>query len=127
MIRTISTYDFDAATCTISNRRPFVYAPDEPGYPDGLTVDSEGFVWSARILDWRVIRYDPKGNVEREIRLPVKNPTSCAFGGKNLDELYVTTAWIGLSDEDRRQQPLAGGLFRIRTGIKGVEECMFAG
>ena len=127
MIHTIYAYDFDLESGSLSNRRIFVHDPDVPGLPDGLCVDSEGFVWSARILDWRIIRYDPDGKIEREIHLPVKNPTSCAFGGENLDELYVTTAAIGLTDEESRQQPLAGDLFRIHSGIKGQIEPKFAG
>ena len=127
MIHTIYAYNFDLESGTIANRRVFVHDPDAPGLPDGLCVDSEGCVWSARILDWRIVRFDPDGAVEREIRLPVKNPTSCAFGGENLDELYVTTAAIGLTDEEARQQPLAGDLFRIHTGVKGQAEPFFAG
>ena len=127
MIHTIYAYDFDLESGSIANRRVFAHDPDLPGLPDGLCVDSEGCVWSARILDWRIVRYDPDGRVEREIRLPVKNPTSCAFGGENLDELYVTTAAIGLTDEEARQQPLAGDLFRIHTGIVGQVEPSFAG
>jgi sugar lactone lactonase YvrE len=124
---TIDAYDFDQNTGTITNRRPFVHDDEEAGYPDGLAVDSEGFVWSARIGAWKVIRYDPTGAVEREIRLPVKNPSSCIFGGRHLDELYITTAWMALGDGERRQQPYAGDLFRLRTGIKGLEVHKFAG
>ena len=127
MIHTIYAYDFDLESGTLSNRRIFVHDPDAPGLPDGLCVDSEGFVWSARILDWRIIRIDPAGVIEREIRLPVKNPTSCTFGGENLDELYVTTASIGLTEDEARGQPSAGDLFRIHTGITGQAEPFFAG
>jgi sugar lactone lactonase YvrE len=124
---TIDAYDFDPAAGLISNRRTFVHDDREAGYPDGLAVDSEGFVWSARIGAWKVIRYAPDGAVEREIHLPVKNPSSCIFGGENLDELYITTAWMGLSAGERSQQPLAGDLFRLRAGVKGLEVVKFAG
>ena len=127
MIHTIYAYDFDLESGSLSNRRVFAQDPDAPGLPDGLCVDSEGCVWTARILDWRIIRYDPDGKIEREIRLPVKNPTSCCFGGENLDELYVTTASIGLTDDEARSQTQAGDLFRVHTGIKGQPEPMFAG
>ena len=127
MIHTIYAYDFDLESGTLSNRRVFAQDPDAPGLPDGLCVDSEGCVWTARILDWRIIRYDPDGKIEREIRLPVKNPTSCCFGGENLDELYVTTASIGLTDDEAGTQTQAGDLFRVHTGIKGQPEPMFAG
>jgi sugar lactone lactonase YvrE len=123
----IYVYDFDAASGAIENRRPFIHTPDEQGAPDGLAVDSEGFIWSARWGGGKITRYDPDGRVEREIRLPVEYPTSCAFGGTALDELYITSAWTALSEEKRIQQPLAGDLFRVRVGVKGLKEPKFAG
>jgi sugar lactone lactonase YvrE len=126
--RTIYAYDFDAATGAIAHRRPFVQlGGDEPGFPDGLAVDGEGFIWSARWDGWKIARYDPAGKLEREIQMPVQRPTSCAFGGANLDELYITSAWTGLSDEQRRAQPYAGDVFRVQAGIKGLPEGKFAG
>ncbi|GAC1349931.1 MAG: CBU_1789 family Dot/Icm type IV secretion system effector [Ktedonobacteraceae bacterium] len=123
----IYAYDFDPATGMIANRRSFISTPDETGDPDGLTVDSEGCIWSARWGGWKVTRYDPTGKVEREIFLPVQYPTSCAFGGADLDELYITSAWTALSQGQRKNQPLAGDLFRLKTGIKGQERPKFAG
>ena len=126
--RVIYAYAFDAATGAIENRRPFVLlGDDEPGSPDGLAVDSEGFVWSARWDGWKVSRYDPTGKLEREIKMPVQRPTSCAFGGKQLDELYITSAWTGLNEEQRRTQPFAGDVFRLKTDVKGLPEPKFAG
>ena len=126
-LKVIYAYDFDAATGTITNRRPFISTPDERGVPDGLTVDSEGYIWSARWGGWKVTRYDPDGKAEREIALPVQCPTSCAFGGPKLDELYITSAWTALNKEKRAKQPQAGDLFRVQTGIKGMEQPSFAG
>lgn len=123
----IAVYDFDADSGAIENRRPFVHTPDEKGVPDGLTVDSEGFIWSACWGGWKITRYDPDGKVERVIQLPVQYPTSCAFGGASLDELYITSAWTALSAEKRKQQPWAGDLFRLKVGIQGLAEPMFAG
>jgi sugar lactone lactonase YvrE len=123
----IYAYDFDPAIGAIANRRPFVSSPDEPGGPDGLAVDSEGGVWSARWGGWKVTRYDPAGVVEREIRLPVECPTSCAFGGAGLDELYITSAWTGVDPAHRPAQPWAGDLFRVRVGIRGLPEHQYAG
>lgn len=123
----IYAYDFDPATGAIANRRPFVSSPDEPGGPDGLAVDGEGGVWSARWGGWKVTRYDPAGVVEREIRLPVECPTSCAFGGAGLDELYITSAWTGVDPAYRPAQPWAGDLFRVRVGIQGLPEHQYAG
>jgi len=123
----IYAYDFDPATGAIENRRPFISTPDEIGVPDGLTVDSEGCIWSARWGGWKITRYDPTGKVEREIQLPVQCPTSCAFGGANLDELYITSAWNELSVEQKKNQPYAGDLFRVKTDTKGRVSPKFAG
>jgi len=123
----IYAYDFDATTGTIENRRPFIHTPHENGVPDGLAVDGEGFIWSARWGGGKITRYDPDGRVERAIRLPVQYPTSCTFGGEYLDELYITSAWTALSEEKRAQQPFAGDLFRLQVGIKGLEQPKFAG
>jgi sugar lactone lactonase YvrE len=125
--RMIYAYDFDPATGAIENRRPFIHTPDEDGVPDGLAVDSEGCIWSARWDGWKITRYDPSGKVEREIQLPVQKPTSCAFGGAHLDELYITSASTGLSEEQKKKQPFAGDLFRIKTDTKGLENAKFAG
>jgi len=123
----IYAYDFDPATGAIENRRPFISTPDEIGVPDGLTVDSEGCIWSARWGGWKITRYDPTGKVEREIQLPVQCPTSCAFGGANLDELYITSAWNELTVEQKKNQPYAGDLFRVKTDTKGRVSPKFAG
>ncbi|HEA66798.1 MAG TPA: SMP-30/gluconolactonase/LRE family protein [Desulfobacterales bacterium] len=123
----ILAYDYDFSTGNISHQRPFVRVPEETGAPDGLIVDSEDFIWSAHWGGWRITRYDPAGKIEREIRLPVANVTCLGFGGADLDELYVTTAWSGLSKQERKKQPLAGDLFRIKTEIKGMPESEFLG
>ena len=123
----ITAYDYDAETGDAGNRRVFVEIPDQAGKPDGLTVDSEGFVWAAHWGGWRVSRYDPNGKQEREIRVPVELVTCIGFGGESLDELYITTAWYNLSDSQRKAQPLAGDLFRLKTDIKGIVEPEFSG
>jgi sugar lactone lactonase YvrE len=123
----IYTYDFDLETGRITNRRPFVDSTDQPGFPDGLTVDSQGFVWSARWGGWKVIRYDPAGVVDRELSLPVECPTSCTFGGQDLTDLYITSAWTALTESQRKEQPQAGDLFRLRLDVKGMAETPFAG
>ena len=123
----IYAYDFDAATGAIENRRPFIHTSDEKGVPDGLAVDSEGCIWSARWGGWKVTRYDLSGKVERALQLPVQYPTSCAFGGEHLDELYITSAWTALSEEQKKQQSYAGDLFRVKTNIKGLEKPKFVG
>lgn len=124
--RLIYAYDFDAATGAITNRRNWAQTP-EPEVPDGLVVDTEGFVWCAKWGGWKVTRYDPEGKPVREIHLPVQYVTACTFGGPALDELYVTSASDPLSPSERAQQQLAGDIFRIHVGVKGFEEPAFAG
>jgi len=125
--KTIYVYDFDAESGSITNRRPFIFTPDEPGVPDGLTIDDEGFFWSARWGGWKIIRYDPDGKVEREIRLPVPHPTSSAFGGPERNELFITTAWTALSAAERQSIPLAGDLFHLYTNVTGTARTQFPG
>jgi sugar lactone lactonase YvrE len=123
--RVIYAYDFSVATGAIGNRRVFAQTVEADGFPDGLAVDAEGHVLVAFWGGWKVVRYDPDGKQEREIRFPVANPTACAFGGRDRDELYVTTARLALKPEELAQQPLAGDLFRVRMNIQGQEEPLF--
>jgi len=120
-------FDFDPATGEIANRRSFARVPESEGLPDGLTVDAEGCVWSAQWGGWRITRYDPDGKIERAIKLPVPNPTSCVFGGPDLKDLYVTTAWLLLSDAERQAAPGSGDLFVVHTDIQGLAEPKFTG
>lgn len=120
-------FDFDLESGEIINRRSFAKVLEADGLPDGLTVDAEGCVWSAQWGGWRLTRYDPDGKIERVVKLPVPNPTSCVFGGPDLKGLYVTTAWLGLSDAERRAAPESGDLFVVHTDIRGLPEPMFAG
>ncbi len=121
----ILAYDYDTEAGVVSARRDFAVIPTEEGYPDGLIVDSEGFVWSGHWAGWKISRYDPDGTLEREIKFPVANVTCFAFGGREMTDLYITTAWFMLGDEDRKQQPLAGDLFRVTTDVKGMVEPVF--
>lgn len=125
--KVIYAYDYDAATGRVSNRRDLIQTPDEEGVPDGLAVDREGGIWSARWGGWKVTRYRPDGTVDFEVRLPVSLVTSCTFGGPDLDELYITSAWTELDPEQRQAQPMAGDLFRLKTDVRGQAEPHFAG
>lgn len=128
-IKTIYAYDFDAESGAISNRRIFARVPREgkEGFPDGLAIDEEGCIWSARWGGWKVVRYTPDGAIEREIPMPVEFPTSCAFGGPGLKDLYITSAWVEVPPERRAAQPMAGDVFRLKTDVKGLAEPFFRG
>lgn len=123
----IYRYEFDLETGEISNRRDWVNISPAYGIPDGLTVDSEGCVWCAFYSGSKVARFNPQGKITEEIALPVSQPTSCAFGGEDLADLYITSAWLGLTEEERDQQPLAGDIFMVSTNTKGIEEPKFSG
>ena len=121
-------YDFDAATGTLSNRRVFASLdPKSGGFPDGLTVDAEGHVWSVHNAIGKVVRYTPSGEIERMIELPVPRPCGCIFGGENLDTLYITTARETLTPEQIAKYPLSGSLFAAVPGVRGIAEPHFAG
>jgi sugar lactone lactonase YvrE len=119
--REVAAFDFDAKTGAIRNRRAVIRIPDADGLPDGMAADEEGYLWIAHWGGWRVSRYDPHtGAVMQSVKVPVKHVTSCAFGGDELDELYITTARYGVGPGDT-EQPHAGGLFRARTGVRGLK------
>src|SRR5882672_2031622 len=125
--RKIFRYDIDPATGAVGPRSTFVTVPDEAGVPDGMTVDTEGFLWNAQWDGWRVTRYAPDGRIDRVIRLPVPRPTAPAFGGEDLKTLYITSASNGLSDAQLKEAPLSGSLFACEPGVRGVAEPGFAG
>jgi sugar lactone lactonase YvrE len=125
--RRIDQFDFDPASGAIAGRRPFVTIDQADGSPDGLTVDAEGGIWLALWDGWRVRRYLPDGSIDREVRLPVSEVTCPVFGGPDLDELYITSAWESLSPDQHAAEPLAGGLFRARPGVRGRPPTPFAG
>jgi sugar lactone lactonase YvrE len=122
------TYAFDLAPDgTASNRREFLRFGEGDGYPDGMTVDAEGCLWIAFWDGWCVRRFSPSGELLRTVEMPVARPTSCAFGGPNLDRLYVTSASRDLDADALAMQPNAGGLFMITAGVGGLAERPFAG
>ena len=110
-----------------ANRRVFATYGESDGYPDGMTVDAESCLWIAFWDGWCVRRYSPAGECLRTIELPVARPTSCAFGGRDLDRLYITSASIGLDQAALAAQRHAGGLFVAAPGVRGVAEIPFAG
>jgi D-xylonolactonase len=116
-------YAFDRArTGTLTNKRVFVRLPQGGGYPDGPCVDVEGCLWTGVFGGWGLQRYSPAGELLQTLRLPCSAVTKAAFGGDDLKTLYITTAHVALDAEERKQQPLAGGLFRARVDVPGLPQ-----
>ena len=126
-LRCIYAYDFDRGMGLAHNRRVFAALAPEDGYPDGLTVDAEGFVWNAHYDGWRITRYTPDGRVDGWVRMPVQQVTSLTFGGADLRTLFVTSASLRLTPEARERQPLAGHVFAFEPGAAGLPEPLFEG
>ena len=119
-VQMIWAFDYDTTTGTPSNRRPFVDMNPLPGRPDGAAVDEDGCYWICANDAGLIHRFTPEGRLDRSLAVPVKKPAMCAFGGAGLDTLFVTSirpGGIDLSD-----QPLAGGLFALRPGVRGLPE-----
>lgn len=116
----IYDFDFDPRRGVLGSRKLFAQVPCALGLPDGAAIDAEGGYWCAVHGGGRLRRYRPDGRLDREIMLPVSQPTMCAFGGSNLDVLYVTSASAGLDAQQMRAEPLAGALLRLRPGEIGI-------
>ncbi len=123
----IYAYDFDSATGNISNRRIVVDLTNESFYPDGLTIDSEGYIWSAMWNGWCVIRFSPSGEEVFRIQLPVPLVTSCTFGGEDLQTLYITTASVGLQQDEIDKSFYSGDLFAFKSEVSGLPTYGFQG
>jgi L-arabinonolactonase len=122
--RTILRYDIDASGA-ISNRQIFAQTP-HGAYPDGSNVDAQGHLWNAHWGAGRVVRYAPDGSISGGLEIPATQPTCIAFGGKNLDLLFVTSAREGLSPAVLAGQPHAGDVFVYKLGLKGLADARFA-
>jgi sugar lactone lactonase YvrE len=123
----VDAFDFDLSSGAISNRRPFVVIDEGEIVPDGLTVDSDGGVWVALWGGSQLRRFAPDGSLDRVIMLPTRQITSCAFGGPDLEDLYVTSAREGLAPEVLLRDPDAGSVFLCKPGVRGRPQRTFAG
>jgi sugar lactone lactonase YvrE len=123
---TIYAYDYDLDLGTISNKRVLSKEANY-GYPDGCTVDAEGYLWSARWEGSCILRIAPDGRIHSKIDVPAQRVTCCVFGGDDLGTLYITSSRLHISDEELKNQNQAGGLFAIRPGVNGVAQAQFAG
>jgi sugar lactone lactonase YvrE len=126
--RMVMAYDYNDETGEISNPAVAVEIPEEMGLPDGMTIDSKGNIWVALWGGSAVRCWNPEtGKLIRKIEVPAKNVTSCAFGDKDLGTLYITTARQNTSDEELEKFPNAGGVFKIRPGVKGLQAFYYKG
>ncbi|TYA74384.1 SMP-30/gluconolactonase/LRE family protein [Seonamhaeicola marinus] len=122
----IKAYDYNDETGAISNERVAVKIPLELGYPDGMAIDEEDKLWVGMWNGNAVIRFNPEtGELLKKIEVPAHNVTSCAFGGDHLDVLYITTASLDMTQEEKQQYPLAGSVFKVHPGVKGVKSTFF--
>lgn len=119
-LRRIDMFDYDQATGEAFGGRMFADLSGADGFPDGLTVDADGYVWVAMFAGGALRRFTPAGHQDAVLPLPVSQPTSCAFGGPGMADLFVTTAYRDLSEAQRAAQPLAGRLLRLRPGPIGL-------
>lgn len=118
----IKAYDYNNTNGEISNEKVVVRIPETLGFPDGMTIDSGGMLWVGMWNGGAVICFDPRtGEAIRSIDVPAHNVTSCAFGGKNLDMLYITTASLDMTEAEKRAYPLAGSVFKVVPGVTGVK------
>ena len=120
----VRAYDYDPRTGMPGTSRTFASCTP-PAFPDGACVDSEGGLWSARFHGGSIVRHHSDGSLDRVIELPVRRPTSCAFGGAGLDTLYVTTTCQHMSPAEQAAEPLAGRLLALNVGHRGLREPRF--
>ncbi|MDA8271422.1 MAG: SMP-30/gluconolactonase/LRE family protein [Actinomycetota bacterium] len=123
----VDVFDYDLDTGSISNRRRLVTIGDGLGRPDGMCVDAQGGLWVCLVFGGAVHRYSPNGDLDRRVELPTTKVTSCEFGGRDLDVLYVTSGTIGLSAQELLEQPYAGSLFCLSPGVAGLPATSFSG
>jgi L-arabinonolactonase len=124
---TIWLYDYDPISGTPSDPRVLKDFKGDQGVPDGSCIDAEGAVWNAVWEGRRVVRILPDGTIDRSIEVPVLKPTCCAFGGPDLETLYITTSRLQSTAEQLAREPTAGSLFAYRPGVRGIADAQFAG
>jgi sugar lactone lactonase YvrE len=126
--RKVMAYDFDLESGEMSNPRVAVEVTEEGAVPDGMTSDAEGMIWVALWGGYGIRRWNPHtGELLLKIDVPAEQSSSCAFAGPNLDELYITSARVGISEANLLDQPLAGGLFLYKSDVKGQPTYTFGG
>ena len=121
----IFAYDFDPDSGDMTGERVFA-TTQSPAFADGSAIDADGCLWNAEFNGGRVVRYTPEGRIDCVFEVPARRPTCCAFGGPDLDILYITTASQKMTPEELAQQPFAGSLLAVNAGVRGLPEPRFA-
>jgi sugar lactone lactonase YvrE len=125
---TIQGFDYDDKTGAITNRRVVVTVPRGTGSPDGMAIDAEDNLWVALWGGYGVAKFNPRtGELLQKVKVPAPNVSSCAFGGKNLETLYITTARQYAAPDKLKEFPLSGGLFTVKPGVRGVPATFYKG
>lgn len=126
--RTVRAFDYDLETGAVSSPREAVRVPESLGWPDGMTSDLQGNLWIAMWGGAQITKWDPSsGQLLERIPVPARNVSSCVFGGRNMNELYITSAHKGLDEAALEEYPLTGGVFRLETKVEGMPAFEFAG
>lgn len=119
--RQVQAFDYDLKTGKIANPRIAITIPKSFGWPDGMTSDTQGNLWIAMWGGAQITKWNPNtGALLQKIPVPALNTSCCAFGGKNMSELFITSARHGMSDEEIKKYPLSGGLFKVITNVEGM-------
>ncbi len=126
--RIVQAFDYDLDSGAIANGRTLITIPESLGWPDGMTSDTQGNLWVAMWGGAQITKWNPNtGQLLEQIPVPAMNVSSCVFGGKNLNELYITSARKGLDEATLTRYPLTGGLFRLQTDVEGMPTFEFEG
>jgi sugar lactone lactonase YvrE len=119
--RKVQAFDYDLATGQIANPRVVIHVPEALGWADGMTSDTDGNLWIAMWAGAQVTKWNPNtGQLLEQVPVPAFQTSSCIFGGKDMNELYVTSARKGMSEADLKKYPLSGGLFKVETKVTGM-------
>lgn len=124
----VKAFDYDLDNGTIGNMHVVIQLSDTLGHPDGMTSDTQGNLWIAMWGGAQVTKWNPNtGQLLEQIPVPAKNVSSCVFGGEDRNELFITSARVGLDEDTLKQYPLTGGVFRLETNVEGMPMFEFAG
>jgi sugar lactone lactonase YvrE len=125
--REVRAFDYDLDNGAIANSRKVIYVPESLGWPDGMTSDTQGNLWIAMWGGAKMTKWNPNtGEMLDQIPIPALNVSSCVFGGKHMNELYITSARKGLDEAALKQYPLTGGVFKLDTKVEGMPTFEFA-